>query len=79
MKVLQHVYGGDSEDNRYSHKLKLKIQKEFLGILQFVQPSNVTTEVVFSKSIFDNTKMLEFEPQSNIVSAAKQLREYIIS
>ena len=36
-------------------------------------------EVVFSKSIFHNTKIPEVEPQSNIVSVAKQLREDIIS
>ena len=41
MKVLQHVYGDDSEDKRYRRKLKQKIQKEFTEILQFVQPSNV--------------------------------------
>ena len=68
MKVLHHVYGDDSEDKRYRHKLKQKIQKEFPEILQFVQLSNVCAEAVFSKSIFDNTKMPEFDPQSKIVS-----------
>ena len=68
MKVLHHVYGDDSEDKSYRHKLKQKIQKEFSEILQFVQPSNVCAEAVFSKSIFDNTRMPEFEPQSKIVS-----------
>ena len=61
-KVLRHVYGDDSENNRYRYKLKQKIQKEFRGILQFVQPRNMCAKVVFSKSIFDNTKMSEFEP-----------------
>ena len=70
MKVLQHVYGNDSEGKRYRHKLKQKIQKEFPGILQFVQPSNMCAEVVFSETIFDNTKMSELEPQSNIMSVA---------
>ena len=79
MRVLQHVYEDDSEDKHYRHKLKQKIQKELPGILQFVQPSNLCAEVVFSKSIFDKTKMPWFEPQSNIVSVAKQLREDIIS
>ena len=68
-KVLQHVYGDDKEDKRYRHKLKQKIQKEFFNLFN----------QVFSKSIFDNTRMPEFEPQSNIVSVATQLREYIIS
>ena len=36
-------------------------------------------EVVFSKNTFDNTKLPEFEPQSNVVSVAKQMREGIIS
>ena len=27
MKVLHHVYGDDSEDKSYRHKLKQKIQK----------------------------------------------------
>lgn len=57
MKVLKHVYGGDSEDKLYRNKLKQKIQNEFLRVLQFVQLSTVCAEIVFSKSIFDNTEM----------------------
>ena len=78
MKVLKHVYGGDSEDKLYRNKLKQKIQNEFLRVLQFVQLSTVCAEIVFSKSIFDNTEMPQFEPQPNIVSVAKQLREDMI-
>ena len=68
-----------SEDKRYRHKLKQKTQKEFPGIFQFVQPSNVFAEVVSSKNVFDNIKMPEFRSHSNIVFAAKQLREDIFS
>ena len=57
MKILQHFYGDDSEDKCYRHKLKQKIQKEFPGILQFDQPSNLWSEVVLSKCMFHNTKM----------------------
>ena len=78
MKVLKHVYGGDSEDKLYRNKLKQKIQNEFLRVLQFVQLSTVCAEIVFSKSIFDNKEMPQFEPQPNIVSVAKQLREDMI-
>ena len=53
MKVLQHVYGGGGEGKRYRHKLKQKIKKVFPETLQFVQPSNVCTEAVFIKIIFD--------------------------
>ena len=78
MKVLQHVYGDDREDERYRHTLKQKIQKECPGVLQFVQQSNMCAELDFSRNIFDNAKMAEFEPQSNTMPAAKQLRENIV-
>ena len=78
MKVLQHVYGDDGEDERYRHTLKQKIQKECPGVLQFVQQSNMHAELVFSRNIFDNVKMAEFEPQSNTMPVAKQLRENIV-
>ena len=78
MKVLRHVYGDDGEDERYRHTLKQKIQKECPGVLQFVQQSNMCAELVFSRNIFDNVKMVEFEPQSNTMPVAKQLRENIV-
>ena len=53
MKVLQAVYGDNSNDKRYRHKLKQKILKEYPDALQFVQPSNMCAEVVFIKSILD--------------------------
>ena len=39
MKVLQAVYGDDSNDKRNRHKLKQKILEEFPDRLHFVQPS----------------------------------------
>lgn len=79
MKVLQTVYGDNMNDKRYCHKLKQRISKEFADLLQFVQPSKICLEVVFSKSIFDNTTLPEFDPKSNIASVAKQSRQDIIS
>ena len=73
MKVLQSIYDGtNGEDKRYRHKLKLRIQKEFPNFLQFVQPSATCAEVVFSKSIFDETLVPLFERNTNIESVAKQ-------
>ena len=34
MKVLQTVYGDNSNDKRYRHKLKQRINKEFPDLLQ---------------------------------------------
>ena len=76
MTVLQTMYGDNSNDKRYRHKLKQRINKEFRDLLQFVPPSEIFPEVVFSKSICDNTT---FEPQSNKASVAKQLRQDIVS
>ena len=76
MTVLQTMYGDNSNDKRYRHKLKQRINKEFRDLLQFVPPSEICPEVVFSKSICDNTT---FEPQSNKASVAKQLRQDIVS
>ena len=76
MTVLQTVYGHNSNDKCYRHKLKQRINKEFRDLLQFVPPSEICPEVVFSKSICDNTT---FEPQSNKASVAKQLRQDIVS
>ena len=63
MKVLQVVYRDSSNDKRYRHKLKQKILKEYPDTLQFVQPSNMCAEVVFSKSIFDERMLPTFVPQ----------------
>ena len=79
MKVLQTVYSDSSSDKRYCHKLKQRISKELPDLLQFVQPSKIYPEVVSSKSMFDNTTLPEFDPQSNIASVGKQLRQDIIS
>ena len=80
MKVLQPVYGDNSNDKRYRHKLKQKILlKEYPDALQFVQLSNMCAEVVFSKSIFNERTLATFVPQSNIIYVAKQLREDIIT
>ena len=76
MTVLQTMYGDNSNDKRYRHKLKQRINKEFRDLLLFVPPSEICPEVVFSKSICDNTT---FEPQSNKASVAKQLRQDIVS
>ena len=78
MKVLQTVYSDNSNGKRYCHKLKQRINKEFPDLLQFIQPSKICPEVVFSKSIFDNTTLPEFDPRSNIASVAMQLRQDII-
>ena len=53
MTVLQTVYGDNSNDKRYRHKLKQRMNKEFQDLLQFVPPSEICPEVVFSKSICD--------------------------
>ena len=63
MKVLQAVCGDNSNDKRYRHKLKQNILKEYPYALQFVQPSNMCAEVVFSKSIFDERMLPIFVPQ----------------
>ena len=76
MTVLQTVYGDNSNDKRYRHKLKQRMNKEFQDLLQFVPPSEICPEVVFSKSICDNTT---FEPQSNKASVAKHLRQDFVS
>ena len=76
MTVLQTMYGDNSNDKRYRHKLKQRINKEFRDLPQLVPPSEICPEVVFSKSICDNTT---FEPQSNKASVAKQLRQDIVS
>ena len=79
MKVLQAVYSDNSNDKHYRHKLKQKILKEYPGALQFVQPSNMCADVVFTKSIFDERMLPAFVPQSNIIHVAKQLREDIVT
>ena len=80
MKVLQAVYGDNSNEKRHRHKLKQKILlKEYPDALQFVQLSNMCAEVVFSKSIFNERTLATFVPQSNIIYVAKQLREDIIT
>ena len=79
MKVLQAVYSDNSNDKHYRHKLKQKILKEYPDALQFVQPSNMCAEVVFSKSIFDERMLPTFEPQFNTIHVAKPLREDIIT
>ena len=62
-------------------KMKLTVinwnRKDKKNSQGFFNLFNVCAEVVSSKSIFENTKTLEFEPQSNIVSVAKQLKEDI--
>ncbi|KAG1711251.1 hypothetical protein GQR58_002553 [Nymphon striatum] len=77
MKILQTVYGDNSDDKRYRHKLKQRIVNEFPDLLQFVQPSSTSPELVFSTNI--DRKLPRLEPQSNVVSVAKQLRQDIIS
>ena len=52
------------------------MNKEIQDLLQFVPPSEICPEVVFSKSICDNTT---FEPQSNKASVAKHLRQDFVS
>lgn len=79
MTVLQTVYGHNSNDKCYRHKLKQRINKEFRDLLQFVQPSKICPEVVFSESICNNTTLSAFEPQFNKASVAKQLRQDAIS
>ena len=79
MKVMQAVCGDNSNDKRYRHKLKQNILKEYPDALQFVQPSNMCAEVVFSKSIFDERMLPTFEPQFNTIHVAKPLREDIIT
>ncbi|XP_066931362.1 uncharacterized protein [Clytia hemisphaerica] len=79
MKILQSIYGDNSDDRKARARLKEKILKEFPDKLIFVQPGQKCPEVVFSKCIFDKKLMPSLDHESNVVSVAKQLREDIIS
>ncbi|MEM7299099.1 MAG: hypothetical protein AAF391_12640, partial [Bacteroidota bacterium] len=74
MTFLHQLYGLCPGDSRYRNKLKSRIQNSFPLQLLFITAKTNTTEIVISKTIFDNAVHPSIDKYSSIVEVASTIR-----